>query len=234
MARKRKGKFQRKIQISNLKIITDPIADEDNVDKITVNIEYVKLLDWKNETLFLELPTDHGVYVIYDFDGKPVYVGKTWREGGFKARFKEHRKHKHKYFPYWELVGKKIRLYCLRNKLEILTLEAIKIQQHEPPFNRVDMNVSAFEKERIKNLLLDAIDQITSTFSDGELGDSESTIRYIILKEGYFKVRQMLEKMHYNKNLFQEWYYENANDEKPFASKSKHYKDAVAELIFDN
>lgn len=28
------------------------------------------------------LPIDHGVYVIYDFNNKVVYVGKTWDNGG--------------------------------------------------------------------------------------------------------------------------------------------------------
>ncbi|MES5925719.1 hypothetical protein QCI77_06665 [Bacillus cereus group sp. MG9] len=93
--------------------------------------------------------------MIYDHTNTVIYVGKSWGKKGFHGRFQGHMADRSGYFPYWQYTAKNIRLYYINNRLEMLTLERLKIQQHEPPFNKDDVgsDPSDEQRKRIKKKL---------------------------------------------------------------------------------
>lgn len=80
-------------------------------------------------------PHYHGVYVIYDYFGKCLYVGKSFRgeidgeKRSINARLYEHRKESFTPFAYF------LYTYELDNHLDILLLERILIKYLNPIFN---------------------------------------------------------------------------------------------------
>lgn len=78
------------------------------------------------------IPTSKGVYVIYNFEGIPLYVGQT---GEGNATFKT-RLPKETYIKYLRTFSKWVKFYTIEDALTRLLFERIKISQLNPLLNR--------------------------------------------------------------------------------------------------
>lgn len=221
---------KKKFYIDKL-IEKEPIASEEyNKDKYYLEVEGQKIIPWNNETLFSDLTNDKGVYVIYDYENHPVYVGKTWGEGGFSTRFYKHCTDRRKYFPYWELIAGKIRFYIMNNvdPIEILLLERMKIHHLNPQCNKDDgFDFTKSFKDNTKSLLDDVLGEIRLFKLYPDKSDNE--LRFLIVMLGYGNVRKELDK---GTESFEQWFDNNSQRFEGVTSKSGNYLKGLRELAY--
>jgi predicted GIY-YIG superfamily endonuclease len=128
--------------------------------KITLPTTYVEAtpVDVKNKKVF-DRP---GVYVFYDENSTPLYVGKT---KSFKKRFAGHAKTS-KFFRLSVLV----RLYYVRDEFEKDVYETFLIKELKPEFNRDKSYYSRLEYEdmlqRVEETILDIKLELADLMSD--------------------------------------------------------------------
>jgi hypothetical protein len=227
--------MSRKITINNLAHTpAETIVKEDTDDVVEINILDEELILWDNDTIFNKLPNEQGVYVIYDYKDDPVYVGKTWNTKGFNERFKNHRTNEAGYFPYWQLVAKHVRLYHIKKRLEMLTLERIKIQQHEPPFNKEDLDkgyeVANGEKESIRERLTILVEKIREYEINSRFTDFD--IRLFVVLGGFYIAQEMMALESTQPGALNEWFEDLEEEKKKLPSYSKGYVAGMRELVY--
>ncbi|SLK12271.1 GIY-YIG nuclease family protein [Bacillus toyonensis] len=228
--------MKRIITISGLNH-TDPISKQDEHDSDTINIEDEEVIAWDNLTLFDDLPEKHGVYMIYDHTDAVIYVGKTWKENGFYGRFYRHMTDSDGYFPYWQYTAKNIRLYYINKRLEMLTLERLKIQQHEPSFNKEDVGSapSDGQRKKIKKELQGQLDVIKDMFYDNPIA-SDEYLKLLMVTAGFHKVDEWIIKEGSTPGYLEERFYEidkPLKETNKLLTTSKKYSRGLYKLISD-
>ena len=97
-----------------------------------IEFERGSSIKWLDRRYF---PKDkHGVYVVYNYNGEVIYVGKTLDKVGFFGRLSSN----HQYFDTFKKDCDHIEFFYLENSLEILMFERAKILQFDPLLNRDD------------------------------------------------------------------------------------------------
>lgn len=228
--------MKRTITISGLNH-TDPISKQDEHHSDTINIEDEEVIAWDNLTLFNDLPKKHGVYMIYDHTNTVIYVGKSWDKNGFNGRFYSHMTDSDGYFPYWQYTAKNIRFYYINKRLEMLTLERLKIQQHEPSFNKEDVGSapSDGQRKKIKKELQGQLDVIKDMFYD-ELLISDKYLKLLMVTAGFHKIEEWILEEASNPRYLEKQFYEidkPLKETKKLQTTSKEYSRGLYEFISD-
>jgi len=103
-----------------------------------------KYLFWEKE----KLPTNGGVYIIYDYFGIAIYVGES---NNIQERFIQHYRDKKsngdlkKEYEDFRPFAYYVKLYIVKNINDRKLLERILIKSLEPAFNRDDQSTKCFE-----------------------------------------------------------------------------------------